>query len=157
MAVRTAMKEQFLQFVGGQRCTGTPNAALAAESTPLEPHFTMGTTIEEAKMQSLGPHIVRHIFADGHVEETPVRFHFLGPRETTISEGVTITEETGEVIVEFEDGEHRTFIAAENTFALVGWAIRLTEALFNGMSLDDSGEVYRLLPGDVKVPGDMFL
>ncbi|GIU67007.1 hypothetical protein [Candidatus Phycosocius spiralis] len=108
-------------------------------------------------MQSLGPHIVRHQFPDGAIEETPVRFNFLGPRETSISEGVTIIEETGEVIIELPDGEHRTFISAQNTFALVGWAIRLTEALFIGWSKEDGGKTYRLLPGDVKGPGDMFI
>ena len=63
-------------------------------------------------MQSLGPHIIRHQFSDGEIEETPVHFNFLGPRETTITNGVTIIEETGEVIIEFPDGEHRTFISA---------------------------------------------
>ena len=108
-------------------------------------------------MLTLGPHIIRHQFPDGAIEETPVRFNFLGPRETSISEGVTIIEETGEVIIDLPDGEHRTFISAQNTFALVGWAIKLTEALFLGWSLKDGGKAFRLLPGDVKGPGDMFL
>jgi hypothetical protein len=108
-------------------------------------------------MLSLGPHILRHQFEDGHVEETPVRFNFLGPRETTIYEGCTIIEETGEVIIDLPDGEHKTCIAAENTFALVGWAIKLTEALFIGWSKEHGGKTYRLIPGDVKGPGDMFL
>lgn len=38
------------------------------------------------------------------------------------------------------DGEHRTFISAQNTFALVGWAIRLTEALFLGWNTEDGGK-----------------
>jgi hypothetical protein len=122
-----------------------------------EHHFTVVTTIGEDEMQTLGPHIIRHLFEDGSVEETPIRFNFLGPRETKIHEGCSITEETGEVIIDFPDGEHRTFIAADNTFALVGWAIKLTEALFTGMSREDGGQIYRLLPGDVKGPGDMFL
>jgi hypothetical protein len=108
-------------------------------------------------MLTLGPHIIRHQFPDGEIEETPVRFNFLGPRETSISEGVTVIEETGEVIIELPDGEHRTFISAQNTFALVGWAIRLTEALFIGWNKEDGGKTFRLLPGDVKGPGDMFL
>lgn len=108
-------------------------------------------------MQSLGPHIIRHQFPDGAIEETPVRFNFLGPRETTITDGVTINEETGEVIIELPDSEHRAFISAQNTFALVGWAIRLTEALFIGWNKEDGRKTYRLLPGDVKGPVDMFL
>jgi hypothetical protein len=108
-------------------------------------------------MMTLGPHIIRYQFEDGEVEETPVRLNFLGPRETVISEGVTIIEETGEVIVEVPDGEHKTFIAAENTFAHAGWAIRLTAALFIGWGKEDGGKTYRLLPGDLKGPGDMFL
>lgn len=51
-------------------------------------------------MQSLGPHIIRYQFPDGAIEETPVRFNLLGPRETTITDGVSIIEETGEVIIE---------------------------------------------------------
>ena len=103
-------------------------------------------------MLTLGPHIIRHQFPDGVIEETPVRFNFLGPRETTITDGVTIIEETGEVIIELPDGEHRTLISAQNTFALVGWAIRLTEALFIRWNKEDGGKTYRLLPGGVKGP-----
>jgi hypothetical protein len=125
--------------------------------TQFEHHFIVVITIGEVNMLTLGPHIIRHQFADGEVEETPVRFNFLGPRETTLSEGVTIIEETGEVVIDLPDGEHKTFIVAENTLALVGWAIKLTEALFIGWSKEDGGKTYRLLPGDVKGPGDMFL
>lgn len=53
---------------------------------------------------------------------------------------------------QFPDGEHHTFISTRNTFALVGWAIRLTEALFLGWNKEDGGKTYRLLPGDVKGP-----
>lgn len=78
-------------------------------------------------------------------------------KETVISQTVTITQESGEVIVELPDGEHRTFIEAKNTFAPVGRAIKLTEALLLGWSLEDHGKAFRLVPGDVEGPGDMFL
>jgi len=157
MAVQMETSAQSTQFARRRRCIDTVNVEQVVAYTQYERHSIVATTIGEANMLTLGPHIIRHQFPDGAIEETPVRFNFLGPRETTITDGVSIIEETGEVIIELPDGEHRTFISAQNTFALVGWAIRLTEALFIGWNKEDGGKTYRLLPGDVKGPGDMFL
>jgi len=146
-----------LQFAIKPPSKDIQSVAQAEVFTLFEHHFIVVIIIGEVKMVTLGPHIVRHQFETGEVEETPVRFNFLGPTETVISDKTTIIQESGEVIVELPDGEHRTFIEAENTFALVGRAIKLTEALFLGWSLEDGGKAFRLIPGDVKGPGDMFL
>jgi len=157
MLATLGMGAQFLRYAIKQPSKGTLNVALAVVFMLYEHHSIVVITTEEVKMLSLGPHIIRHQFPDGEIEETPVRFNFLGPKETVISETISITQESGEVIVELPDGEHRTFIEAENTFALVGRAIKLTEALFLGWSLEDNGKAFRLVPGDVKGPGDMFI
>jgi hypothetical protein len=108
-------------------------------------------------MQSLGPHIITYVSYDGDEQEIHVTVYFTGQQSHDLGEGVEYIEEAGEVYLEFEDGESRFPVSGENTLALVGNAIMLTEAHIKGICLRVGGTVYRHIAGDVQKPGDMFL
>ncbi len=108
-------------------------------------------------MQSLGPHVIMHVSDNGDEHEIHVTVYFTGQQTHDLGEGVEHVEEAGEVYLEFEDGESRFPVSGENTLALVGNAIVLTEAHIKGICLRVGGTVYRHIAGDVQKPGDMFL
>ena len=106
---------------------------------------------------TLGPHVIIHVSDNGAEQEIHVTVSFLGQQTHDLGEGVEYVEEAGEVYLEFEGGESRFPVSGENTLALVGNAIMLTEAHIKGICLRVGGSVYRNIAGDVKGPRDMFL
>jgi hypothetical protein len=128
-----------------------------AAYTLLKHRFIAVIIIEEANMQSLGPHTIKRITNDGEEQEIHVTVYFTGQQSHDLGEGVEYIEEAGEVHLEFEDDERRLPIFGDNTLALVGSAIMIAEAYIHGICAREGGSVYRNIAGDVKKPGDMFL
>lgn len=107
-------------------------------------------------MESLGPHTITHVSEDGDEQDIQVSINFLGQVMRDLGEGVEYASETGEVFLQFEDGERHLPISADNTLALVGVGIMIGEAYLRGICLSEGGSIYRDLPGDCEGAGQMF-
>jgi hypothetical protein len=107
-------------------------------------------------MQSLGPHTIIYVSDDGDEQEINISINFLGQEPRDLGEGVNYASEVGEVFVQFQDGERRLPISADNTLALVGVGIMIGEAYIRGICLREGGSVYRHLVGDCEGAGRMF-
>ncbi len=107
-------------------------------------------------MIELGPHTLHFQTTDGQSEAFEIAIFLHPPKE----EGSTDYEDGlayyGEVLLTFAQHERRMKVSCENNIQLVGALMMFAESYIMRQCDVQNLTVYRNIPGDIKVPTDMF-
>jgi hypothetical protein len=107
-------------------------------------------------MIELGPHTLHFHNSDGQSEAFEVAIFLHPPKEEGTPDYEDGLAYYGEVLLTFAQHERRMKVSCENNIELVGILMKCAEAYISRTCEVQNLTVYRNIPGDIKVPTDMF-
>ena len=107
-------------------------------------------------MIELGPHTLHFHNSDGQSEAFEVAIFLHPPKEEGTPDYEDGLAYYGEVLLTFAQHERRMKVSCENNIELVGILMKFAEAYISRTCEVQNLTVYRNIPGDIKVPTDMF-
>jgi hypothetical protein len=107
-------------------------------------------------MIELGPHTLHFQNSDGQSEAFEVAIFLHPPKEEGTPDYEDGLAYYGEVLLTFAQHERRMKVSCENNIELVGVLMKFAEAYISRTCEVDNLTLFRNIPGDIKVPTDMF-
>ncbi|GIU67008.1 hypothetical protein [Candidatus Phycosocius spiralis] len=107
-------------------------------------------------MIELGPQTLHFQTTDGQSEAFEVSIFVHPPKEEGTPDHEDGLAYYGEVMLTFAQHERRMKVSCENNIQLVGTLMMFAESYIMRQCDVQNLTVYRHIPGDIKVPTDMF-